>query len=369
MPHLKGALAHSCAVCSDPTHSTTGVSSSASRRQFLAGGLAAFAAAPLLGHAAPAFAQAALKPSRIDVHHHLTPPTLLDALKSAQMGNPPTYNWTPQKSIEDMDKAGVSTAITSITTPGVTFTDKEKARQLARECNDYAAKLMQQFPGRFGMFATIPLTDTEGSLKEIEYALDTLKADGIALLTSYGDKWLGHESFAPVLAELDRRKAVVYTHPTAANCCRNLVTGIPDVLIEYGTDTTRTIASLVFSGQAAKTRNIRWIFSHAGGTMPFLIERFTFLPNLPKRMGEIAPDGGLADLKRFYYDTAQASNPAAMAALMKLVSVSQVVFGTDYPFRTSEDHVKGLRNCGFSEADLKAIEVDNPLSLLPRLKA
>ena len=342
-----------------------------SRRRFLQAGLATMGLAgfPLFGRPGPAVAQAAT-PYRIDVHHHLTPPTMLDALKASKLGTPPSYNWSPQKSIEDMDKAGVATSITSITTPAVSFLDTEKARQLARECNDYAAKLMQQFPGRFGMFAAIPLTDTEGSLKEIEYALDTLKADGIALLTSYGDKWLGHEQFAPVLAELNRRKAVVYTHPTAANCCRNLmVPDITDQIIEYGTDTTRTIASLVFSGMAAKTRDIRWIFSHAGGTMPYLIERFTAVPILNKSLAPRVPDGVLAELKRFYYDTAQSSNPATMAGLMKLVSVSQVVFGTDYPFRTSEDHVKGLRGCGFSEADLKAIERDNPMALLPRLKA
>jgi predicted TIM-barrel fold metal-dependent hydrolase len=161
-----------------------------------------------------------------------------------------------------MDKAGVATAITSITTPGVSFGDPVAARRLARECNEYAARLVVDFPGRFGVFAALPLPDIEGSLRETAYALDVLKADGVCMFTSYGDRWLGDPEFTPVMAELDRRKAVLYTHPTAPNCCRNLVPDVPAPIIEYGTDTTRTIASLVFSGTAARFPNIRFIFSH-----------------------------------------------------------------------------------------------------------
>ena len=183
-------------------------------------------------------------------------------------------NWTPEKSLADMDAAGVAVAMLSVTQPGVNFTSGEAARKLARECNEYAARLIADHPGRFGGFAMLPLTDTEGSLKEIAYALDTLKLDGIGLLTSYGDKWLGDPSFLPVMEELNRRKVVVYTHPATADCCVNLVRTEPPGMIECGTDTTRTIADIIFSGNAQKFRDIRWIFSHAGGTMPFLIERF-----------------------------------------------------------------------------------------------
>ena len=173
------------------------------------------------------------------------------------------------------------------------------------------------------------------------YALDTLKADGIALMTSYGDKWLGDPLFLPVMEELNRRKALVYTHPTAANCCVNLVPTQQPVMIEFGTDTTRTIADIVFSGNARRFPDIRWIFSHAGGTMPFLIERFVRNPLLdPKAKGAV-PDGTLAELKRFYYDTAQTANKAAMSALAAIIPPSQIVFGTDFPYRTGIDHVKG----------------------------
>ena len=170
-------------------------------------------------------------------------------------------------------------------------------------------------------------------------------------MTSYGDKWLGDPSFLPVMEELNRRKAIVYTHPTAANCCVNLVSTQQPVMIEFGTDTTRTIADIIFSGNAQKFRDIRWIFSHAGGTMPILIDRFIRNPLLVPSAKATVPDGTLAELKRFYYDTAQTSNKAAMSALSALIPVSQILFGTDYPYRTSIDHVKGLREAGvFTDA-------------------
>jgi predicted TIM-barrel fold metal-dependent hydrolase len=256
----------------------------------------------------------------------------------------------------------------SVSTPAVKFLSGEAARKLARECNDYAARLMADHPGRYGSFAMIPLTDTDGSLREIAYALDTLKADGIGLMTSYGDKWLGDPSFLPVMEELNRRKALVYTHPTMANCCVDLVKTEPPVMIEFGTDTTRTIADIIFSGNAQKFRDIRWIFSHAGGTMPFLIERFVRNPLLQPSAKPTVPEGTLAELKRFYYDTAQTSNKAAMSALSAIIPVSQIVFGTDFPYRTSIDHVRGLRESGvFTDAQLMEIERDNALKLLPRL--
>jgi len=343
--------------------------STLSRRSFIAGA-AATAAAVGFGRPEIAAAQATdtAKPYRIDVHHHVSPPSYIAAANASNFGEALMKNWTVEKSLADMDKAGVASAMLSVTTPAVSFTSGDAARKLARECNEYAAKLTADHPGRFGSFATIPLTDVDGSLQEIAYALDTLKADGIGLMTSYGDKWLGDPIFLPVMEELDRRKALVYTHPTAANCCVNLVKTQQPVMIEFGTDTTRTIADIVFSGNALKFRDIRWIFSHAGGTMPFLIERFVRNPLLDPKAKQAVPEGTLAELKRFYYDTAQTANKSAMSALTAIIPTSQIVFGTDFPYRTSIDHVRGLQDCGvFSAAQLADIERNNALKLLPRL--
>jgi predicted TIM-barrel fold metal-dependent hydrolase len=337
------------------------------RRDVLAG----FAATMVAGAIKSAPARAAeARPQRIDVHHHLSPPAYIAAANANHVGEAPMRNWTVDKSLDDMDKAGVATAMLSITTPGVNFISGEPARALSRQCNEYAAKLIADHPGRFGSFAMVPLTDTDGALREIEYAMDTLKADGIGLLTSYGDKWLGHPSFLPVMDELNRRKALVYTHPTTANCCINLVKTQQPAMIEFGTDTTRSIADIIFSGNAVKFRDIRWIFSHAGGTMPMLLDRFVRNAFLDPNAKPTVPDGTLAELKRFYYDTAQTANKPAMLALSAIVPTSQIVFGTDFPYRTSIDHVTALRDCGvFSEAQLADIERGNALKLLPRLAA
>jgi predicted TIM-barrel fold metal-dependent hydrolase len=309
----------------------------------------------------------------IDVHHHLSPPTFITALNKYKLGERPILNWTPARSIEDMDRAGVAVSITSITHPGLWYGDLEETRRLSRECNDYAAKLAADYPGRFGIFSSIPLPDIEGSLREIEYAFDTLKADGIGVMTSFSDKWLGDKTFDPVMQELDRRKAVLYTHPTVANCCRNLLPDVHYSVVELATDTTRAIANLVFSGTASRYPNIRFIFSHAGGAMPYIYQRFAAYPLLDKglglglNIGEKVPSGVLKTLQSFYYDTAQTAYPTAMEPLKKLIGTSQILFGTDYPFRASADYVKALPNLGFSDAELAAIYRENAIRMMPRL--
>lgn len=313
----------------------------------------------------PKAAASTAPPHRIDVHHHLVPPAYVQALHPRIPLLGPLTGWSPQMSLDDMDRSGVATAILSLTTPGLWFNNVPETRQLARACNEYGAGLMQQHKGRFGLFAAMPLPDIDGTLAEIAYAMDTLGADGVGLFTSYDDKWLGDPHFAPVFAELNRRKAVVYTHPTSNQCCANLISFVTDATIEYGTDTTRTIASLVFSGAAAKYPDIKMIFSHAGGTMPFLIERFVLLSRTAWGKTHV-PDGVLPLLRRFFYDTAQAANPVALGGLLQIVPISQLMFGTDVPYRTCLDHVTGLAGCGFTPEEMRAIDRDNALRLLPR---
>src|SRR5689334_2267418 len=225
-----------------------------------------------------------------------------------------------------MDRGGVAAAVVSITNPGLWFGDRAAASRLARTCNDYGAKLVQDHPRRFGLFATLPLPDVDATLKEIEYVYDTLKADGIGLLTSYDDKWLGNAAFSPVMEELNRRRAVVDVHPTAANCCRNLDYGLGPNFIEYGTDTTRAIIGVAFSGDAARFPNIRFIWSHAGGSAPFLAGRIDGGSGGAK---DRLPNGFLAEAKKFFYDTAGAVNRGALTSLRELVAPSQILFGTD----------------------------------------
>jgi predicted TIM-barrel fold metal-dependent hydrolase len=145
---------------------------------------------------------------------------------------------------------------------------------------------------------------------------------------------------------------------------------VPPAVVEYATDTTRTIASLVFSGTASRYPDIRWIFSHSGGTMPFLLSRFTRHEiDMKEKANERVPKGVMYELKKFHYDTAQGNHSGALAALMKIVTPSQVLYGTDFPFRDGAEENGGLSAFRFEAKDLRAIERDNALKLLPTLKA
>jgi 6-methylsalicylate decarboxylase len=301
---------------------------------------------------------------RIDVHHHIAPPEYLAAVGPTI--NPPLKSWSLAKAIEDMDAGNVATAIVSITQIAVRIANPEQARRVARSCNDYAARMVADHRGRFGMFVALPLPDIDGSLREIAYGLDELKADGVGLYTSYHDKWLGDPVFEPVLAEINRRKAVAYVHPAVPDCCQNLVPGIGDAAIEYGTDTTRAIARMVFSGASQRYADMKVIWSHAGGTMPFLAERFLRMARSPD-YAALLPQGFQPEAQRFYYDTAQVSNRYALSAARQLIPAANFVFGTDYPYRTAAEHVAGLANCGvFDAAELAAIDRDNLARWLTR---
>jgi 6-methylsalicylate decarboxylase len=349
-----------------------------SRRAFLKSA-AAFAGSAL---AAPAIlTQAAAqgappspsgKAHRIDVHHHFFPPFLLDAWQKAATANAPLVrNWTLARSLEQMDHGGVATAILSIPT-GLNLRDlsDEQIRQMTRKCNDFAVQAGKDHSGRFGLFALMPMPHIDATLKEIEYALDVIKADGIGLNTSYGDKWLGDPTFKPVLDELNRRKAVLYVHPLGPQCCSSLMSHVPPSFTEYPQDTNRAVMSLLFSGTFTRTRDISWIFSHAGAAVPLLAGRVNALSKAQIRnTAELLPDGVDFELKRLRYETANAAYAPNMAALLKFAPLSQVLFGTDYPYVSVVENVADLNRIGLSAAELKAIERDNAVALLPRLKA
>ena len=306
---------------------------------------------------------------RIDTHHHYVPPFYRAAVGADAIGRTlvsgKAPEWTPQHSIDAMDRNGIATAVVSISAPGFQCDDGQRV-DLCRRCNDYAARMRADFAGRFGSFAGLPLPDVEASLNEIERALVSLKAEGICLLTSYGNRYLGDERFAPVFDELNRRHAVVYVHPTDGCACD---IGLPPASLDFPFDTTRAIASLLFSGTFHRCRNIKFIFSHAGGTIPFLAERLARLERRPDFKAHV-PEGVIAELKRLHYDTALSANVLAMNALFGLVAVEQVLFGSDYPYAPEDamtGTVKGLAALNLPGADLAAIERGNALRLLPSL--
>jgi predicted TIM-barrel fold metal-dependent hydrolase len=313
-------------------------------------------------------------PRRIDVHHHVLPPTYktraraqLAAGTSASDDLSFLFDWTPEAALAEMDKHGIATAIGSISTPGVWFGDQASGRSLARECNEYMAEMGRKHPGRFGFFAAVPLPDEEGSLSEIAYALDTLKADGVGILTSYGDKWPGDPAFARIFDELNRRKAVVFVHPTAPSCCVGLIPGVHMAITEFVFDTTRAITSFLVNGTFQRCPDIRFIFCHAGGTMMPIAYRVAGWAS--RTIAAQVPKGVLYELQRLYYDIAGAANPASIAAVRAIVPLTQLLFGTDNPYVPIAATAMGTDKFGFTPEEARAINRDNALRLFPRLGA
>jgi 6-methylsalicylate decarboxylase len=312
-------------------------------------------------------------PHRIDTHHHIFPPAYFAAERDRILGagsrNQGVIAWTPAGAIEAMDRGGVATAITSITAPGVWFGDVAGGRRLARICNEYAAGMARDFKGRFGNFATLPLPDTDGCLAEIAYAFDTLKVDGIGLMTNYDDVWPGDKHFAPVFDELNRRKAVVYFHPTAAKCCIGLIPEVAPSLVEFAFDTTRTIVSLLFSGTIARCPDIRWIFSHGGGTIPMLAGRVATIVDTRPDLAERVPQGVMKALRALHYDTVSLFDNTGFSAARRLAGIPQLLFGTDFPFWDPEPNIEALARQELRPEELRAIERDNALRLFPKFNS
>jgi 6-methylsalicylate decarboxylase len=349
--------------------------SSPSRRDFVAS-LAAIGTASLLSGTIGR-ANAATKVRRIDMHHHFLPQQYMkeeaERIK-ADHGNSAMYSWTAEGAVEACDRAGVDFAVASISTPGVWYGDVALGRKLSRQWNEAAAQTVHDHLTRFGFFAPVPLPDTDGSLQEVDYAYGTLHADGINFLSNYQGKWLGDPSFTPVMQELDRRKALVYVHPTFSPCCTtNMVPGLVAPILEFPYDTARTIVSLVTSGTTTRFPNIRFIFSHGGGALTGIYGRIEGLGNAPAFKDKV-PAGMHAELSKLYYDTASLSAVSTLPALLRIVPSTQVLLGSDYPLagapptdvmiKRAVDEFEAMKP---SPKLKEAVERDNALRLVPRI--
>ena len=348
----------------------------ASRRDFITGVAAAAGAAMIApGFIRPSLAAGKLK--RIDMHHHFLPQDYMKAEAERshnEHGNSAMFSWTAEGDIAACDKAGVDFAVGSISTPGVWIPGNvDLSRKLARQWNEAAAKTVHDHPTRFGFFAPVPLPDADGTLKEIDYAYGTLHADGINFLSNYEGKWLGDASFTPVMEELNRRKAVVYVHPTFSPCCtNNMVAGLVAPSLEFPFDTTRTIVSLVTQGVTTRFPDIRFIFSHGGGAITGIYGRIAETAHMPAFKGKFADMH--AELVKLYYDTASLDPTVTFPALLKMVPPTQILLGSDYPLAGPPptdimiQHAVEEFEAYKSSARLKrAVEHDNAVRLLPRI--
>jgi len=303
----------------------------------------------------------------IDIHQHFLPPDYLAALdgRGIQIGGGllvPT--WDAGSALALMDRYDIEKAILSISEPGVYFGDAQQARELARYCNEYAAELIRAYPGRFGAFASLPLPDVDAALRELEYALDTLKLDGVVLLSNSGGRYPGDTLFDELFDELNRRKALVLIHPALPANYQTLQLTLPPMVTEFVFDTTRAVVNLLYSGTLARCPDLRMIVAHAGGTVPYLAMRIT--------LGQVllpgAPQGAMLHLKQLYYDTAFSASAFTFRTLQELVDPSHILFGSDYPFGPEISvlaTVRGIENYdGFDDAARSLVQYGNAQRLL-----
>ena len=349
---------------------------SVTRRDFFESMMAALAATLSIGKQGHAQGFDASKPF-IDVHHHFLPPDWVSAYNVSRSGpydNSAMTSWTPSRSVEEMDRQSVQTAIVSLSTPNVWAGDPAIAPRFARLTNEYAARMVADRPGRFGFFASVPINDSAAAIAELNHALDQLHADGVALLTSQEGRYLGHPMFDGILSALNERGAVVHVHPATPACCQSVLPGIPPSVVEFAFETTRAIVNLLLSGALTRYPKLRFIFSHGGGTLPFLAGRVTSSAAVIEAERQNRLQGGAEQLlKTLFFDTMTMENAASMSALLQSVTSRHLLFGSDYPYAAYRSSASGaitsLASSGvLNSADLAAIQSRTAAALWPRWK-
>ena len=351
-------------------HAPDRAPSTLSRRRLITGTAAVGAGAVLMSASGNAE-----RAHRIDVHHHIFPRSIMDLTErlfpgGGRQGPPPTIKeWTPSLMLDEMDRNGVAIAIGSQPGPGPWMNTPAVARQIIRAWNEVASGLARDHRARFGFFAMLAPPDIDGSLTEMAYALDVLKADGIGLHSNYDGKYLGDPTFAPLFDELQRRKATVYIHPTLAPCCGNAQPGIRTNLLEFPFDSTRNVVSLLFSGTLSRCPDVRFIISHAGGALPMLAGRIELLSSEYKGLAEKIPKGIQHELGRLYCDTAGTTSATSLAAAVAVMSRTHVLYGSDYPYLPIAGANSGLAASALAPDLLRAVERDNALALFTRFKS
>jgi predicted TIM-barrel fold metal-dependent hydrolase len=307
-------------------------------------------------------------PQRIDTHHHVVPPEYAAWLRRRGLdaGGLPIPAWDVDADLAAQDACGVQTAILSVSTPGVHLGDAQEARAMARRVNEFAATVVQAHPDRFGFFATLTLPDVDGALAEISYAFDELHADGVVLLANVRGAYLGVAAFDTVFDELNRRRAVVFVHPSFLPGVAALP-GLPPFVADFLLDTTRAAIRLAGSGTLRRCPDLRVILSHAGGFVPYAAHRIS---------AAAWPDGnpadGLAELRKFYFDIALSGTPTALPSLLAFAAPDHILFGTDWPYApvpVAAAMTAMYERFALSSVQREAIDRGTARALLPRLRS
>jgi predicted TIM-barrel fold metal-dependent hydrolase len=313
---------------------------------------------------------------RIDVHAHYLGGTVKALFTSGFTlagGYKIRTDWSPQTTLEFMDRNGIAAQILSAPWPFAgTEQDPEFATRFCRAVNHEYAELIAAHPGRFGAFAALPLDGPETMLAEIADTQDELGLDGVLLNSNSLGHYFGDPWYEPVLADLDRRGVPVFLHPTDPPHVDVLGFGRPSSVCEYPFDTARNIVNAIYTGVFQRYSNLTLILAHCGGTLPTLgwrIAEHTALGRGPQdadiNFGHVS--GVLAAL---YYDTALAGAAASLLPTLQVADYQQVLFGTDWPAVPEATAVHNIDNLlafdGFDPAQLAAVERGNAGRLFKR---
>jgi 6-methylsalicylate decarboxylase len=311
----------------------------------------------------------------IDTHHHMLPDFFWRETNDshAPVGGLAPLKWSKEAMISFMDDAGIDVAVMSVSTPGVHLGDSKKARSLARRCNEFAAELVHKRPDRLAGFACIPLPDVDASLEELSFALDVLGLDGLVVFTNSRGVYLGDATLEPVFQELERRKSVVFVHPNQSPDAAAHSLGLPDNLLDFPADTNRAVAQLHYTNRFARTPSVKYIISHAGGSIPYLAARFAIIDEIGFIEGA-EQRGRAADMfRRLYWDTALSATDPVFRMLRDVAGIDQVLFGTDFPYLRRDLAAKArqriLDSSELIDSEKHAVLEGTAGRLFPRLQA
>lgn len=306
----------------------------------------------------------------VDVHAHYLTDRYVAAAKEAGVvhpdGMPGWPSWSVQDHLALMEETRTATAILSISSPGVHFGDDDAATELARHVNEFAAIVVAEHRDRFGFFASTPLPCVEAAVDEAVYAMDRLGARGVVLMSNAREVYLGDPALDPLWEELNRRRAIVFEHPTSPPAVDAVALGRPRPMLEFMFETTRTVTDLMFAGVPERYPDIHFVIPHCGATLPVVVDRIElFRSLLPGSHGR--PASTLTtrqQLQRFWYDLAGTPFPAPAAALVDVVGTDRLLYGSDYcwtPAVMAAQHAAALDG---QATDWRALTTANAARLL-----
>jgi predicted TIM-barrel fold metal-dependent hydrolase len=305
---------------------------------------------------------------RIDVQFHFSPPFYTQMVK--QTTEPATDRWSVEAALAYMDANDIAAGILSVSTPGVNFLPKIASTLVARQLNEAAVAVVNGHPDRFGTFATLPMLDVDATLQEIAYCLDTLEMDGVCMMSNVQGLYLGDQSFDPIFDELNRRKAVVFIHPTDPADFGQLNMA---PVVEWPFDTCRAAIDLIYSGTIRRCPDIRFILAHAGGALPAVATRIEEMAAIYSSVKPpVKLDEAVNQIAAFYYDLAIAAHENTIGALRAISSLDHVLFACDWPFAPDpavKMNIEGFKGLNLTSVERHSIERSNAEALFPRFKA